>query len=95
MNDREKLFDEWRAQADPRTPPDCFDAWLVAEVERLRAELAAARAEPPHPAAMVRGKGCGEWHAFERREEARRFVEPAPLNPWYPVESWHWHPESS
>jgi hypothetical protein len=42
MNDRNRLFDEWRAQADMRTPPDRFDDWLVAEVVRLRAELAIA-----------------------------------------------------
>lgn len=73
------------------------------EIEQLKAELAAAKAEidhlamaiePSRPAAIVRLSG-GKWHPFEDEAEARRFVVEK-VNQGYAVDAfnvseWNWH----
>jgi hypothetical protein len=68
---------------------------LLAEIDRLCGELAAARAEPQRPAAIVRLCNTAETevHAFEVFKDALNFIRQA-KSVWAMKTdgSWTWHP---
>jgi hypothetical protein len=84
---------------DPRRQLPPFDpkryrneAELRDEIVRLRAELAAAKGEPPQPAAIVYASE-GVLHAFEDYDEAAAFSEEHNLDIGG-IHQWVWHPKS-
>jgi HAMP domain-containing protein len=67
------------------------EAELRAEIDRLRAELEQAKAEPPRPAAIVYASE-GVLHVFESYEEAVAFSDERNMDIGG-VNQWIWHPK--
>jgi hypothetical protein len=66
---------------------------LLAEIDRLRAELAAARAEPQRPAAIVQVIG-GHFHGFGSDTDALAFRnerDDVGISQHSVCYSWTWH----
>jgi hypothetical protein len=64
---------------------------IADEVERLRVALAAAKAEPPRPAAIVYASE-GVLHAFEDYDEAVMFSYEHSMDIGG-IHQWVWHPK--
>lgn len=65
------------------------DDGMVTAVNAALDELARLRRGP---AALMPGLGPAEWHAFEDHPQPED-LDAMPGKPWYPVQSWVWHPK--
>jgi hypothetical protein len=65
---------------------------MADELDRLRGDLAAAKAEPPRPTAIVYASE-GVLHAFEDYEEAVAFSDEHGMDIGG-ISRWIWHPKS-
>lgn len=99
MSARDELAKKWRT-SNRRN----FDDLLIDEIERLRAELEQAKAEPPRPAAIVlhrhRTAGRGfHLHSFEVDEDAVKYSCDLIAERVFPhdvcqIDEATWHPKS-
>jgi hypothetical protein len=92
MTENDRRFLVMVSESNPGGTTAQVAGRILAEIDRLRAELAAAKAEPPRPVAIMANPD-GDVHAFEYMPDYH--VTPQPCGSWgYTLRSWTWHPKS-